>query len=162
MDPLEVKTRIARALVESIFRRARYEVSQHQPDATPGLRAGRDNFSPDFEIRLESDGVRKEFLVTVKYRPLIDQFLLVESQRGERSIFQMARRQWPSLCLVFVTDRPEAGRSCFQALPVWTYDPAKPCKSTDLAQVNELGIFPRNVSDHEELARGILALVSSA
>ncbi|MFQ5828104.1 MAG: hypothetical protein ACE5JD_02970 [Candidatus Methylomirabilia bacterium] len=161
MDLLEVKTRIAKALVESIFRRARYQVSQDRLDATPRLRFGRDNFSPDFEVRLDADGAHKEFQVVVKYRPHIDQFVSVESQRGERSIFHMGQRQWPSLCFVFVTDRPEAGRSCFQAVPIWTYDPGVPCRSVDLADVEELGIFPRNVGDHEELARGILGPLSA-
>src|SRR5438067_2380645 len=60
-----------------------------------------------------SDG---EFLVEVKYRPSIEQFVSVENQRGERSAFFMARRHWPTLYFVLVTERPETGRSCFQAL----------------------------------------------
>ena len=41
----------------------------------------------------------------MKYRSSVDQFISVENQRGERSVFNTARRQWPDLCFVFVTDR---------------------------------------------------------
>src|SRR3989454_8984306 len=106
MDLLEVKSRIAEALVESIFRRARYQIRPFRTDAFP-LRFGREDFSPDFRVSSESDGNNSEFLVEVKYRPSAYQFVSVENQRGERSIFYMARRQWPNLYFVLVTDRPE-------------------------------------------------------
>ena len=50
MDLLEAKSRIAEALVESIFRRARYEVTPFRANASP-LRFGREDFSPDFRVR---------------------------------------------------------------------------------------------------------------
>src|SRR5438445_5531368 len=49
MDLLEAKSRIAEALVESIFRRARYEVHPYRPETLP-LRFGREDFSPDFRV----------------------------------------------------------------------------------------------------------------
>src|SRR6476660_7295002 len=115
MDLLEVKSRIAEALVESIFRRARYQIRPFRNNTSP-LRFGRAAFSPDFRVTSEADGENAagEFLVEVKYRPSAYQFVSVENQRGERSIFYMARRQWPNLYFILVTDRPEAGRSCFQ------------------------------------------------
>ena len=75
-------------------------------------------FSPDFSVRLMHEGRELRGLVEVKYRSSVDQFVSVENQRGERSVFATARRQWPDLCFVFVTDRPQPGRSCFQAIYV--------------------------------------------
>lgn len=161
MDILEAKTRVAEALVESIFRRARYEVVPFRRSASQGLRVGRDDFSPDFRVRLaEAESAKKEFLIEVKYHPSIEQYLSVESQRGERSLFGLARRQWPDLHFVLVTDRPEGGRSCFQVFPVAEWSVGKPCQARDLAAVEALGIFPHNVTDHEELVRRIFALLS--
>jgi hypothetical protein len=161
MDLLEVKSRIAEALVESIFRRARYDVVPHQASASP-LRFGREDFSPDFRVSQASpEGGDRDFLVEVKYRPSIEQFISVENQRGERSIFLMARRQWPSLYFVLVTERPESGRSCFQTVAFETLRSGEPFRTVDLTEVKEFGLFPHNVEDHEELVRRILALLTS-
>src|SRR5256712_8156913 len=84
MDLLEVKSRIAEALVESIFRRARYQIRPFRTEAFP-LRFGREDFSPDFRVSSESDRA-SEFLVEVKYRPSADQFVSVENQPGQPSI----------------------------------------------------------------------------
>src|SRR5213080_4534079 len=110
MDLLEAKGRIAEALVESIFRRARYEVRPYRQEALP-LRFGREDFSPDFLVSPAPGRASDcEFLVEVKYRPSIEQFVSVENQRGERSAFFMARRHWPTLYFVLVTERPERGQ----------------------------------------------------
>ncbi len=162
MDLLEAKTRVAEALVESIFRRARYEVVPYRREGMGGPRGGREDFSPDFSVRPADDDGGKRFLVEVKYHPHIDQFLSVESQRGGRSLLQMARRQWPDLYVVLVSDRPENGRSCFQAFSLAAWTPGAACASTDLADVPELGIFPHNVADHEQLIRRIFALLAGA
>jgi hypothetical protein len=159
MDLLEAKSRIAGALVESIFRRARYQVQPFRVGPMP-LRFGREDFSPDFRACLADDGDH-ELLVEVKYRPSIEQFISVENQRGERSIFLMARRQWPSLYFVLVSDRPEPGRSCFQALSFGQVTPGTPFRTDDLDQFKELRIFRNNVEDHEELVRRIFGLLSS-
>ena len=50
MDLLEAKSRIAEALAESIFRRARYEVAQFKAGYS-ALRLGREDFSPDFRVK---------------------------------------------------------------------------------------------------------------
>jgi len=105
MDLLEAKSRIAEALVESIFRRARYQIRPYRSDAFP-LRFGREDFSPDFCVAPAPEtGTGQELLVEVKYRPSAYQFLSVENQRGDRSVFLMARRNWPNLYFVLVTDR---------------------------------------------------------
>src|SRR5438105_9272282 len=121
MDLLEAKSRIAEALVESIFRRARYRVDRFHTEQFP-LRFGREDFSPDFRASLETGtGEPFELLLEVKYRPHIDQFISVENQRGDRSVFLMARRQWPKLYFVLVTEHPEPGRSCFQVISFAEY-----------------------------------------
>src|ERR671919_2947935 len=141
MDLLEAKSRIADALVESIFRRARYQVHPYRREALP-LRFGREDFSPDFQVSPGPGGAANgEFLVEVKYRPSIEQFVSVENQRGERSIFLLARRQWPALYFVLVTERPEPGRSCFQAVAFETLRSGEPFRTVDLAEVKEFGLF---------------------
>lgn len=159
MDLLEAKNRIAEALVESIFRRARYEIQPYRAGPAP-LRLGREDFSPDFRARrLPEDGPPEELLVEVKYRPSIEQFLSVETQRGERSVLLLARRQWPTLYFVLVTDRPEPGRSCFQAIAVDRIRPGEPFRAADLEAFRELRLFRANVLDHEELVRRIMGLL---
>src|SRR5207253_8952592 len=133
MDLLEVKSRIAEALVESIFRRARYQITPFRDNTSP-LRFGREDFSPDFRVTSEAEGENAagEFLVEVKYRPSAYQFVSVENQRGERSIFYMARRQWPNLYFILVTDRPETGRSCFQAIELGSMSPGDVVLTVDI------------------------------
>ena len=162
MDLLAAKSRIAEALVESIFRRARYRIQPFDVEHIP-LRFGREDFSPDFVVGLGSDsGPPQDILVEVKYRPAIDQFLSVENQRGERSVFEFARRQWPSLYFVLVSDRPEPGRSCFQAVPIPDLAPGGPFRTVDLDQLSELKIYRTNLEDHEVLARRIFTLLATA
>ena len=160
MDLLEAKSRIAEALVESIFRRARYEVTPFRANASP-LRFGREDFSPDFRVSQASPDGDRDFLVEVKYRPSVEQFISVENQRGERSIFLLARRQWPALYFILVTERPEPGRSCFQAVAFETLRTGEPFRTVDLTEVKEFGLFPHNIEDHEELVRRIFALLTS-
>jgi hypothetical protein len=161
MDLLEAKSRIAEALVESIFRRARYEVTPFRAGAALPLRFGREDFSPDFRVSHTTlEGEERDFLLEVKYRPSVEQFVSVENQRGDRSVFHMARRQWPALYFVLVSERPDAGRSCFQAVVVET-GAADPFRTIDLTEVKEFGLFPHNVEDHEELVRRIFALLTA-
>ena len=159
MDLLEAKSRIAEALVESIFRRARYQVHAYRGDTAP-LRFGREDFSPDLRLVPGPEGDESEFLIGIKYRPSVPQFVSVENQRGERSVFFMARRQWPALYFVLVSDRPEPGRSCFQALRLANIGPGEPIQTSDLVELKELRIFRHNIEDHEELIRRIFAQLS--
>jgi hypothetical protein len=161
MDLLEAKSRIAEALVESIFRRARYQIEPF-PAPTIPLRFGREDFSPDFLACLPGgNGARQEVLVEVKYRPSVEQFLSVENQRGERSVFLLAQRHWPSLYFVLVTDRPERGRSCFQTIPLSRVAASGAFRTQDLEDLDELALFRHNVQDHEELVRRIFGLLST-
>jgi hypothetical protein len=158
MDLLEAKSRIAKALVESIFRRARYTVSRFRGDQTP-LRFGRESFTPDFLVQWEGEP-HAAFPLEVKYRPFLEQFLAVERQRGDRSIFAMTRRQWPQLRFILVTDRPQPGRSCFQVVSAEPDDTGERFRTVDLADLEELRIFRHNVEDHERLVQSIVGLLS--
>src|SRR5262249_57886293 len=103
-----------------------------------------------------------EILVEVKYRPSIEQFVSVENQRGERSVFELARRQWPNLYFVLVSERPTSGRSCFQAVPIRDLTPGGPFRTVDLDRLDELKIFRANVEDHEILVRRIFTLLAAS
>lgn len=162
MDLFEAKSRIAEALVESLFQRAHYQVSRFHRDQFP-LRIGREDFSPDFRVRLKrEDRSPREFLIEVKYRPQIDQFVSVENQRGDQSVVVMARRHWPQLYFVLVTDRPEPGRSCFQAISFGHSLSGDQLRTVDLADLEELGIPPHHIEDHEDLVRRIFGLLAAA
>ena len=156
MDLFDTKTRVAKALVEAIFRRARYDIRPFRGEAPP-LRVGREDLSPDFAVTRGDDA--GDFLLEVRYRTSVDQFVTMEMQRGERSTVAMARRQWPALRFVLVTDRPEPGRSCFQTL---ADDHGDGIRTVDLASVSQLAIFDHNIADHEQLLRRIFALLSEA
>lgn len=159
MDLYDAKDRIAVALVESIFRRARYPV-RRAPRAANAPRFGREEFSPDFAVNISGrDGTEREFLVHVTYRPFVDQFIALENQRRDLSMLALARRQWPTLHLVLVTDHPESGRSCFQGV-VFADRHGDALATVNLAEVAEFAIFPHNVTDHEELLLRIFAMLS--
>ena len=161
MDLLEAKSRIAEALVESIFRRARYDVTPLSRNHSP-LRFGREDFSPDFQMSQKDDaGEKHEYLIGVKYRPSAEQFISVENQRGDRSIFHIMRRHWPSLYFILVTERPEAGRSCFQALAFENVRLGEPFRTADLLELKEFGLFAHNLDDHEALARRIFSSLTA-
>jgi hypothetical protein len=160
MDLLGAKSRIAEALVESIFRRARYDVSPYRREQFP-LRFGREDFSPDFRVSQRVDNEDREYLIEVKYRPSAEQFISVENQRGDRSIFHLMRRHWPALYFVLVTERPDAGRSCFQALAFESVRLGEPFRTVDLIEMKEFGLFPHNLEDHEALARRIFGSLTA-
>jgi hypothetical protein len=158
MDLYEAKDRVAVALVESIFRRARYRVQPYHPDPT-SLRFVREDFAPTFRATvLDEHGGEREFLIDVTYRPFIEQFVALESQRRASSIFVLARRHWPQLRSVLVTDHPERGRSCFQAVVVGDRH-AESLRTVELTDAQEFGIFRQNVEDHEELLVRIFAML---
>ena len=160
MDLSEAKSRIAEALVESIFRRARYDVAPYKTDQSL-LRFGREDFSPAFRVEQRVDGEDRGYLLAVKYRPSAEQFISVENQRGDRSIFQMMRRHWPTLHFVLVTERPDRGRSCFQVVPFETLRAGESFRALDLIEVKDFGLFPHNLEDHEELTRRIFASLNA-
>ena len=54
MDLFDAKTRVSKALVESIFRRARYDIRPFRTESST-MRIGREDISPDFTVGRSSD-----------------------------------------------------------------------------------------------------------
>jgi hypothetical protein len=160
MDLLEVKNRIAEALVESIFRRARYTLIPVKPSTAGGVRAWREEFAPHLVVKKETERQVLDLPISVKYRVQVGQYLSIEQQRGPKSIFHAAWRQWPDLRFIFVSERPEPGRSCFQVVQPGDGTSIDLIHTTDLADQTEFEIFRHNVEDHEELLRRIFSLLS--
>ena len=162
MDLLEIKGRISVALVESIFRRAGFTLTPPVTVETT-QRLGREDLIPDFQATLAADhdaATRTPRVVAVRYRPQVGQYLLIESQRGPHSLFTVAKRHWPALVFVFVTDHPEAGRSCFQAVDLGPWTVGSAVTALDLHAHDELRIFRQNVEEHETLLRRMFTLLT--
>jgi hypothetical protein len=162
VDLLEIKGRIAVALVESIFRRAGFTLAPPVAVET-SQRLGREDLIPDFQAVLPVTGAGAPAVpcvVEVRYRPQVSQYLLIESQRGPHSLFAVAKRHWPTLVFVFVTDHPEAGRSCFQVVDLGGWATGNLVTALDLHAHDELRIFPQNVEEHEALLRRMFALLT--
>jgi hypothetical protein len=170
VDLRSIKGRLAETLVESIFRRALYRMTRFGRESDPRgiLRLGRDeDFVPDFLAlkgdlaRRDAPGVYQTFTIEVKYRADLDRYLGLQQRGGENSPLAKSKSKWPNLYVVFVTDRPGEGRSCFQALDARSYAPGEPVKTQPLYEIAALEIYPNNVIEHEELARQLFGLLSS-
>ena len=156
MDLLDIKGRIAVALVESVFLRAGFTLGP-APAPEPSVRPGREELIPDFGAHRPGADPRP---VEVRYRAQIGQYLAIEGQRGGNSVFAVGKRQWPNLLFVFVTDHPEAGRSCFQVVDLGTWAVGNSVTSRDLYAHDDLRIFRQNVEEHEALLRRMFALLT--
>jgi hypothetical protein len=158
-DLLDLKSQVAVALVESIFRRAGYRPTVIPSHGIPP-HLGREDM-PDFmavpPVTREELGSRP---VKVRYRRHVGQYLTVETRRGARSFFALAKQHWPGLVVIFVADEPEPGRSCFRVLDLATWNPSDAPTLVDLSAHPSLNIYQLNVEEHEALARRILALLS--
>jgi hypothetical protein len=164
VDLLDIKGRIALALVESVFRRAGFALSPvDQREVPPHL--SREDM-PDFAARRPPAPAEAPEeptrLVEVRYRLDLVHYLALENQRGPRSVFAQAKRQWPGLVFVFVTDRPAAGRSAFQAIDLGPWRAGQPLEAVDLFSHRDLAIFRQNVEDHELLLRRMFALLTGS
>ena len=139
--------------------RAGYAVSRvGRESQVPRLfKRGKDEFVPDFMVRKaverpDSDRPLHRLIpIEVKYRYDLARFL-----RGEAAHFFEAAKQWPDLCLILVTDRPEGGRSCFQVLQR-TDESAR--TTTDLERVAVLDIYPSTVVEYAHLATKLFSLL---
>jgi hypothetical protein len=162
---LDVKARIGVALVESIFRRAGFHLVPVAPrEALP--RGGREDVVPQFAAVRPGPaagappGLQRP--IEVRYRPQVTQYLAIEDQRGAQSVLVQAKRMWPALSFVFVTDHPEADRSWFQVLDLEEWAPGGPVRAVDLHAHPGLDIYRHNVEEHEILARRIFALLTGS
>ena len=132
------------------------------------LRPGKgEDFAPDFLAlkgnltRRDAPGVYQTFMVEVKYRSDLARYLALQERGGEKSQLAKSKAKWPNLYVIFVTDRPGDGRSCFQALDLNSYEPGGRVTTQPLYEIGALEIYPNNVIEHEELARQLFGLLSS-
>jgi hypothetical protein len=158
VDLHETKERVAIALVETIFRRAGYGLRRFSGEVVSRLAP--DDFTPSFYASGPGgQGPEGEFPVGVFYRPFIEPYIALENQRRHSSLSTLARRQWPGLRLVFVTDHPQPGRSCFQTLV--GDEPGTASRAVDLIGLPELVIIPHDAADYEDLLLRIFAALSA-
>jgi hypothetical protein len=158
-----LKGRVGEAFVENILRRAGYKVSRlgRESQVQQMLKSGSSEFLPDFlvwkPVNRAGDGapLTQVLSVEVKYRYNVPEFL----QRSGRLLSEMSE-QWPELYVVLVTDNPEPGRSCFQAVDLRTYDPQKRL-TCDLHEIADLGIYRSTIEEYEELVKQVFALLGA-
>jgi hypothetical protein len=158
MDVNALKGRIAEALVEGIFRRAGYDVALvgRESRVQHLLKIGRDEFLPDLLVWKPVETLYRLVAIEVKYRAHIETFFLQDTASLSEAV-----KQWPALYFVFVTDNPEPGRSCFQAIDMRQYAPDKPTDMIDLQHAGELEIWRKNVEEHETFVKLIFPLLNA-
>jgi hypothetical protein len=148
MDDINLlKGRMSEALVEGIFKRAEYMVARvaRETQVSALMRTGQ--AVPDFVVWKALDepslGHRSYLLlaIEVKYCANLDDHLRRETPARSPEV----ALQWPELYEILVTDRPELGRSCFQAIHVSILPPAAEPSTLDLHLVPGLDIYRRTV-----------------
>jgi hypothetical protein len=166
MDQINLlKGRMAEALVEGIFKRAQYTVARvgRETQVPALMRTGRAEFTPDFVVWRALGGPGPDrhsyrlLAIEVKYRADLEEYLRRDSPSRAPEVSQ----QGPELYEIIVTDRPDAGRSCFQAVHVSAQPPRKPPVTRDLHLVPDLDIYPRTVEEYEGLVREIFPIFGS-
>jgi hypothetical protein len=166
MDPISLlKGRMAEALVEAVFKRAKYTVARvgRETRIPPLVRTGRTEFMPDFVVWRALDEPSlghhsyRLLAIEVKYRADLVDYLRRDSPSRSAEVAQ----QWPELYEILVTDRPECGRSCFQAVHVSGLPAGAPPVTLDLHLVPGLDIYRRTVEEYEGLVREIFPILGS-
>jgi len=166
MDPISLlKGRMAEALVEAVFKRAKYTVARvGRETQMPALvRTGRSEFMPDFVVWRALDEPSlghhsyRLLAVEVKYRADLADYLRRDSPSHSAEVVQ----QWPELYEIIVTDRPQSGRSCFQAVHVSTLPAGLTPVTLDLHLVPGLDIYRKTVEEYEGLVREIFPILGS-
>jgi hypothetical protein len=166
MDPISLlKGRMAEALVEAVFKRAGYTVARvGRETRMPALvRTGPAEFMPDFVVWRALDEPSlghhsyRLLAIEVKYRADLDGYL----RRDSPSRTALVAQQWPELYEILVTDRPESGRACFQAVHVSARSAGRIPVTLDLHLVPGLDIYRRTVEEYEGLVREIFPILGS-
>lgn len=162
-DVNRLKGRMAEALFEGIFKRAQYVVARvaRETQVSALMRTGQS--VPDFVVWKALDepslGHRSYRLlaIEVQYCANLDDHLRRETPARSPEV----ALQWPELYEILVTDRPQLGRSCFQAIHVSILPPAAPPSTLDLHLVPGLDIYRRTVEEYEGLVREVFPLIGS-
>jgi hypothetical protein len=166
LEPIRLlKGRMAEALVEGIFKRAGYTVARvgHEtpiPALVPAARAG---FAPDFVVWRALDEPSlghhsyRLLALDVTYCTDLEEYLRRES--AARAVDMGS--EWPELYGIIVVDRPDAGRSCFQAVHVSALPKGAAPATLDLHLVPGLDIYRKTVEEYEGLVREIFPILGS-
>jgi hypothetical protein len=166
MDQISLlKGRMAEALVEGIFKRAQYTVARvgRETQMPALMRTGRAEFMPDFVVWRALDEPSlghhsyRLLAIEVKYRADLEEYLRHDSPSRSPEVAQ----QWPELYEIIVSDRPEPGRSCFQAVHVSALPDGLPAITRDLHRVPDLDIYRKTVEEYEGLVREIFPILGS-
>jgi hypothetical protein len=158
MDVNNLKGRIAEALVEGILRRAGYQVALvgRESRVQHLLKVGPDEFMPDLLAWKPVGLLHRLVAIEVKYRAHIEKYLLQDAAKLSKAV-----EQWPALYCIFVTDNPEEGRSCFQAIDLHQLLPEKPVEMIDLHDASKLDIWRPNVEEHESFVHLLFRSLNS-
>ncbi len=157
----DLKGRVAEAFVEDILVQAGYWMARggRESQLQRLMKKGSDD-SPDFlackSHLTPAPPLHRLIAVEVKYRSDIGQFL---RQEGLGVCSKLADQQWPEAYLVLVTDRPDSGKSCFQAIDLQVYVPGTEPITVDLNQVPALGVFETTVNKYENLLKRMFEAV---
>jgi len=165
VDISSLKGRIGEAFVESILRQAGFKVSRlgRESQVQQLLKTGGSEFLPDFLIWKPADQsndglpLHRLLSVEVKYRSNVEEYL----RRFGEDLISRVGEQWSELYLVFVTDHPAAGRSCFQVLDFRESSPHAPLGTIDLCEARAFGISKSIVEEHEGLVRQLFSPLSA-
>lgn len=150
-----LKGGVAEAFVEDILVQAGYWVARggRESQLQRLMKKGSDD-SPDFlackSHLTPTPALHRLIAVEVKYRCDIGKFLRHE---GLRVCSRLADQQWPEAYLIVVTDRPDSGKSCFQAIDLQVYVPGTEPITVDLNQVSALDVFETTVKKYENLLK---------
>jgi hypothetical protein len=167
MDHLSnLKGRIGEAFVETVLRQAFYKVSRlgRESQLQHMFKSRRCEFLPDFLVwkgvgtSPEGAPLHRMLCVEVKYRANIQDYL---RQHGAELLSDIGE-DWPELYVIFVTDHPDEGRSCFQLLHLEGSDAGVPLSTTDLHEARSLGIRKDLVERQTELVTQIFSLLRAS
>jgi len=160
-----LKGRIGEALVEGMLREARFKVSRlgRETQVQQLLKSGSSEFLPDFLIWKPVDQSRdgmplhRLLSVEVKYRSNIEEFL----RRFGDDLISRVGQQWHELFVLFVTDHPAVGRSCFQVLEPGQAPVHAPLGTIDLREAQVFGLSARLIEAHERLVKQLFSSLNS-
>jgi hypothetical protein len=147
-------------LVEGILREARFKVCRlgRESQVQQMLKTGSAEFLPDFliwkPVGQSTDGMPLHRLLSieVKYRSNVEDFL----RRFGDELISRIGEHWRELYVVLVTDRPAAGRSCFQVLV-----PGTPLRTIDFHEAEVFGIDKGLIEEHERLVGQLFSSLTS-
>jgi hypothetical protein len=122
---------------------------------------GAHELRPDFFLHKpagETPGGRlrhRRIPIEVRYEARVEDFLASHDEGWASALCA----RWPALSIVFVTDHPASGRSCFQVLDVAAARPGVTLATVDLHYVHDFDVYLTTAQEYEALVRQIYPLL---